>query len=107
MTPTNDRNTQESRTRANEPASYEDSSWMAMAEDGARRLADNLTIQVREHPVRTLALAGAAGFLLASVARPRLIPALVRSSVGVAAAMALRKLSQNAMHDFGGVGEAE
>ncbi len=69
--------------------------WAAAAEETVRDLADNIGEQVREHPVRTLAIAGAAGFLLASVARPRILPALIRSGVGVAAAMALRKLAQN------------
>src|SRR5688572_31317467 len=71
--------------------------WAQVAESKMRQLADTVTVQVREHPMRTLAIAGAAGFLLASVARPQVLPGLVRSGLGVVAAVALRRVAQNAL----------
>jgi hypothetical protein len=66
-------------------------------QDRARGVADLITAQMHEHPVRTLAIAGALGFVLASSTKARIIPALVRSGAGLAAAMAFRQLAEKGL----------
>jgi len=48
---------------------------------------------VEEHPLRTLAVAGLVGFLVASSMKHRNLSALLRSGAGIAAAMALREIA--------------
>lgn len=75
--------------------------WVARAQHTARDLADMVSKEVHNHPVRTLAIAGAAGFLLASTTRVRILPALVKSGVGIAAAMALRQAAELGLDSLG------
>lgn len=75
--------------------------WVARAQSTAKDLADLITREVQEHPVRTLAIAGAAGFLLASSTRTRILPALLKSGVGIAAAVALRQAAELGLDNLG------
>ncbi len=75
--------------------------WLEMAEATARELADRLGTQVQEHPVRSLALAGAAGFLLASMTRSNMVPAMLKSGVGIAAAVVVRQLAEQGLSRLG------
>lgn len=75
--------------------------WVARAQSTAKDLAELVTREVQEHPVRTLAIAGAAGFLLASSTRTRILPALLKSGVGIAAAVALRQAAELGLDNLG------
>lgn len=59
--------------------------------DQARVMLDGLTKQVQEHPLRTLAIVGGIGFVLASSMRRGVLPAMLKSGIGVAAAVAFRQ----------------
>ncbi len=63
----------------------------------ARALADRIALEVQEHPIRSLAIAGLVGFLIASSMKYRTIPAMLRSGAGIAAAMALREIAERGL----------
>jgi ElaB/YqjD/DUF883 family membrane-anchored ribosome-binding protein len=58
-----------------------------------RDLAGRIAYEVQDHPLRTLAIAGLVGFLIASSMKHRNLSALLRSGAGIAAAMALREIA--------------
>jgi hypothetical protein len=64
---------------------------------GARSLADRVALEVQEHPIRSLAIAGLVGFLIASSMKYRTIPAMLRSGAGIAAAMVLREIAERGL----------
>ncbi len=63
----------------------------------ARALADRIALEVQDHPLRSLAVAGLVGFLIASSMKYRTIPAMLRSGAGIAAAMALREIAERGL----------
>lgn len=58
-----------------------------------RDLTARIALEAEAHPLRTLAVAGLVGFLIASSMKHRNLSALLRSGAGIAATMALREIA--------------
>ncbi len=65
--------------------------------DQAQVAMDSLAREVQAHPLRTLAIVGAVGFVLASSIRRGVLPAMLKSGLGIAAAVALRQAAERGL----------
>jgi hypothetical protein len=84
-----------------EPGRTEDAARLEetinMLRDRAQVALDGLTREVQANPVRTLAIVGVVGFILASSLRRGVLPAMLKSGLGVAAAVALRQAAERGL----------
>ncbi len=80
------------------------SATLAGIQQRARALADRLAVEIQEHPIRSVAIAGLVGFVIASSMKHRTLPAMLRSGAAIAAAMALREIAERGLSrlDVGG-----
>lgn len=90
------RNFADASSSASDPAlaAHTGDGWGDLARRQVRHFVDLLVHEVEEHPVRSMLLASAVGFLIATSMRSRVVPALLRSGAGIAAAMAVREIAE-------------
>jgi len=80
---------------------FDMSYWVGYAQERVRAATETVAVQVQEHPLRSMAIAGALGFVIGTTLRHRALPTILRSALGVAAAMAIRELAERGMSEMG------